>query len=269
MIQARSQLVKNKFYLKLVILTILLILTLAVGHHFCVSPAKIATIISSKINNVSSNLTQPVLKTSNKPIVASDSQMPVLPSSYLIKDFPWQSQAPTGLWDSLHNEACEEASVTLVDYYLTNRNLTANEMDLQIQAMVTWEEKTWKESDQQNLTVKETLKMAEGFDNLKGQVIKNATINDLKAQIAAGHPVIVPTAGQLLGNPNFRTPGPVYHMVVAIGYDKNSIVVQDVGTRNGNHYVYNQTIFFNAWHDWAGTEANIISGAKNMLVLSN
>ena len=58
-------------------------------------------------------------------------------------------------------------------------------------------------------------------------------------------------------------------MVVAIGYDEKNIIVQDVGTRNGDHYVYNAKIFENAWHDWAGSGENIETGAKNLLILTN
>ena len=88
----------------------------------------------------------------------------------------------------------------------------------------------------------------------------------IKKEISENHPVILPTAGRLLGNPYFRQPGPIYHMVVAIGYSGNTIIVQDVGTRRGENYKYNENILFNAIHDWTGVPENINSGPKNMLV---
>lgn len=189
-----------------------------------------------------------------------------LPSDFLIPDFPFQTQAPLVNWDELHDEACEEASIILVNYYLNDKNISAEEMDTQILKMVDWQMKNWGEH--KDLTAAETLELAQNIYHLDGKIIADTNIDVLKQQIAAGHPVIVPTAGRLLGNPNFRSPGPVYHMVVAVGFNDKNIIVQDVGTKNGEHYAYNQKIFANAWHDWAGSGETIEQGARNMLVLS-
>lgn len=185
--------------------------------------------------------------------------------NYVIKNFPWQSQAPLTNWDELHDEACEEASIVLVNNYLLGQSVSPEHMDQEILKMVTWEEKNF--GGHFDLTVKQTLELAKKFYGLDGKIIKNGSNDILKNEIAKGNAVIVPTAGRLLGNPNFRSPGPVYHMVVAIGYDAKNIIVQDVGTRNGNHYIYNQEIFANAWHDWVGEPEKIEQGGRNMLVL--
>jgi len=190
-----------------------------------------------------------------------------LPNSYLIKNFPFASQAPLTNWDELHDEACEEASVILVNYYLNNLAMTNENMEQEIQKMIQWEIANW--GTHKDLSASETLQMAKKIYKLDGKVKKNGSIELLKKEIASGNPVIVPTAGRLLGNPNFRSPGPVYHMVVAIGYYSNEIIVQDVGTRNGNQYKYNSQIFLNAWHDWTGNSEDILSGEKNYLVLND
>jgi hypothetical protein len=224
---------------------------------------------SSLNQNVDSNRNNSFIKAQFNPettTTAEETPAANLPTSFLIADFPFQTQAPLTNWDALHEEACEEASITLVDYYLKNQGLSAETMNTQILKLVDWQEKNW--GGHFDLTAAQTLSLAENFYGLKGQVISNATIADLKKEIAAGHPVIVPTAGRLLGNPNFSGAGPVYHMVVAIGYDKNNIIVQDVGTRNGEHYIYNQKIFYNAMHDWPGSPDNIADGGKNVLILT-
>ena len=190
-----------------------------------------------------------------------------IPTKYLIENFPFQSQAPLANWDELHNEACEEASLALDYYYLNHKELTSAEMDKQILALVAFQEKAG--AKQQNLPVAEALKLAQNFYKIDGQVVADATIADMKQEISQNHPVIVPTAGRLLGNPNFRRPGPVYHMLVVIGYDQSDIIVQDVGTHNGDHYRYNQKIFANAWHDWTGSDSTMEQGEKNFLVLTN
>ncbi|KKQ17041.1 MAG: hypothetical protein US31_C0023G0007 [Berkelbacteria bacterium GW2011_GWA1_36_9] len=191
-----------------------------------------------------------------------------IPNSYLIKNFPFQSQAPLVNWDQLHDEACEEASLILTYYYINGKSINAEEMENQIQKMVQWEIDNWGEH--KDLTIKEMANLAKGFYNLSDFEIKNnITIDDIKKEVSEGHPVIVPTAGRLLGNPNFRSPGPIYHMVVVIGFDGKTMIVQDVGTRNGDHYKYNQEILYNAIHDWAGNSDNIETGKKTMLVFGN
>ena len=235
-----------------------LILILVIGFYF--RPKQIEPV---KFDFQQSNFLKPSVNPETSPVAE---EILNIPDSYTIQNVPFQSQAPLVNWDQLHNEACEEASINLVYYYLKNKPLTSEEMDQQILTMVKFEKPDG--SDQENLTVEKTLKLAQDFYKIDGKVIYNASISDLKKEIALNHPVIVPTAGRLLGNPNFRQPGPVYHMVVAIGYDEKNIIVQDVGTHNGDHYIYNQMIFANAWHDWVGSDANIEQGSKNMLVLS-
>lgn len=189
-----------------------------------------------------------------------------LPESYLIKDFPFASQAPLGNWDKLHDEACEEASIILIKKYLNQEALTNEVMDQEILQLVDWQMKRW--GGHENLSAAKTLDLAKNFYNLGGKVYKNGNLDELKRQISQNHPAIIPTAGRLLGNPNFRSPGPLYHMVVAIGYTKNEIIVQDVGTRKGNLYHYNSQVFLNAWQDWSedlGTTVN----SKNFVILTN
>ena len=118
------------------------------------------------------------------------------------------------------------------------------------------------------MTAQETLEMAEEFYNIRDiKVQTDISIKDIKREISQNHLVILPTAGRLLGNPYFRQPGPIYHMVVVIGYNDNTIIVQDVGTKRGDHYEYNEKILYNAIHDWAGSPDNIESGQKAMLVV--
>lgn len=208
------------------------------------------------------------LKSNINPVtIESQTKDDNLPTEFLINNFSFQTQAPNANWDELHDEACEEASLALVYYYLNNKNMTSETMEKEIIGQVNWEVQNW--GVHKDLAVDETLQLAENYFHMNGKVKKNMTMIDIKKEIAAGRPVIVPTAGRLLGNPNFRSPGPVYHMVVAIGYDTKNIIVQDVGTRNGNHYSYNKQIFENAWHDWVGSPDAIEQGAKNYLVFSN
>ncbi len=189
-----------------------------------------------------------------------------LPNSYLIKNFPFQPQAPFANWDQLHDEACEEAAVILVQWWQEGKSsISAQTMDDEILKMVDWEIKNW--GSHKDLTVKETAEMAKGFYNLTLTAKYDITIDNIKKEVSQDHPVIVPTAGRLLGNPYFRQPGPIYHMLVVIGYSGNNIIVQDIGTKRGEHYQYNQKVLFNAIHDWNDSPDSIEQGGKAMLIL--
>lgn len=249
---------KWQFY----ILIGLLAAVLAIGHW-----QQNSSFLNQPLNsNQNNNFLEAQFNPETQTTTTEEIEAKNLPEDFLINSVPFQTQAPFANWDELHDEACEEASVILVEYYLKGKSLAADTMDEQILQMVDWQIKNW--GGHHDITAAKTLELAQNFYGLKGRVIQNANLGTLKKQIAAGHPVIVPAAGRLLGNPNFRGEGPPYHMVVAIGYDENNIIVQDVGTRNGDHYVYNQKIFDNAWHDWTGSPDNIAEGAKNLLILT-
>lgn len=201
------------------------------------------------------------------PVEANPESIPeAIPESYLIKNVPFQTQAPFGEWDTLHDEACEEAALILAYYYLEGKNLTAQIMENEIQAMVAWQIDYF--GSHKDLTIAELQDMAKKYYQLDSRIENSITIEEIKKEISQDHLVIVPTAGRLLGNPYYRQPGPVYHMLLVIGYDNSTIIVQDIGTRRGSNYKYSQKILFNAIHNWAGSPENIEKGAKTMLVFN-
>jgi hypothetical protein len=97
-----------------------------------------------------------------------------------------------------------------------------------------------------------------------GRVVHDVTINSIKTEIAAGRPVIIPAAGKVLPNPNFKDGGPNYHMLVVKGYDANGFITNDPGTRLGENFRYTYDALINAIHDWDPT--NILNGQKAFLV---
>ena len=190
-----------------------------------------------------------------------------IPSSYLL-NVPFISQAPFGVWDDLHNNACEEASIILVNYYKKKRPLSKAEMDTEIKEMVDYEIK--KYGEHKDLTAQEVADLAKEFYYYKNvRVVYNFSWDDLKKEIVKGNPVIVPAAGRLLGNPNFRQPGPVYHMFVIKGYTPKELITNDVGTRKGDGYRYSYSTLDQAIHDWTGSPESINRGKRAMIVISS
>lgn len=199
---------------------------------------------------------------------SSTSSIP-LPASTIL-DVPFTSQAPYADWDELHNEACEEASVIMINEYLsgnTDETIPTTEAEKQIQEMVAWEIETI--GSHKDLTAQETVDfLAKDYLDIKNAKVYDFSIDAIKAKLSTGIPVIVPAAGRLLGNPNYKQPGPVYHMLVIKGYNDKNFITNDPGTRRGRSYEYTFERVEYAAHDWNGSADNINSGPKVFFTLN-
>jgi len=179
---------------------------------------------------------------------------------------PFTSQAPLGRWDAVHEEACEEASLVMVKYYLDKKSLTPIIAEREIQKMVAFEMKNY--GDYKDTTAVETAKLAGDFYGMKNlKVIYDFSAADLKKYLALGKPIIVPAAGRALDNPYFTPPGPLYHNLVLTGYDDDTIITNDPGTKRGENYRYDMDVLYDAIHDFPGKAENIEQGRKAMIVV--
>ncbi len=178
---------------------------------------------------------------------------------------PFASQAPLGNWDPPYDEACEEASLILVNAYLNGQGMNANEMNTQILSTVAWEEDNGYPID---ITMPQLLEVAKGKYGLSGRVIENVTIEDIKNELRNGNPVIAPFAGRDLGNPYYSGLGPWYHVMVITGFDSTYFYTKDVGTKRGDNYKYTHATLLNALHDWTGVKEEIRSGLKRVLIIA-
>lgn len=180
---------------------------------------------------------------------------------------PFIVQAPYAIWDAIHEDACEEASAMMLNaVYKKIKSISKDEAEKEIQALTEWEIKRFGYFE--DTTSAETALMMQEYYGLSGaQVIYNITVEDIKKELVAGRPVIIPAAGKLLGNPNFRNGGPPYHMLVIKGYTKTGLfIVNDPGTRRGADYTYTVEILYNAIHDWV-KDGDILTGKKVMIVV--
>ena len=165
-------------------------------------------------------------------------------------DIPFYTQAPHSNWDYPWQEACEEASVLLVANAFNGLDLNLEEYNTELLRLVDWEMEVF--GAYEHKTVEQTTQMISENYDLETATHANPSFEDIQAILNRGNLIIAPLAGKLLGNPNFRNGGPVYHMLVIKGYDaeKMQIVTHDVGTRNGADYVYSWETIQNALHDW-------------------
>lgn len=188
-----------------------------------------------------------------------------LPAKIFIK-VPFTSQAPFANWDAYHEEACEEAALIMVRYYLDKKSLTPAIAEAEIQNLIKFQLE--KYGDYKDSDAAEMVRLAREYykiGNLK--VIYDFGKEDIKKELAKGKPIIIPAAGRLLGNPNFKQPGPLYHALVLTGYNGNTVITNDPGTRKGERYEYSLDVLYNAIHDFPGNLDNIQQGRKAMIVL--
>lgn len=189
-----------------------------------------------------------------KPTPPTDAPSAALPDSptSLNLSVIFIPQAPLLVWDRMHEETCEESSMAMVKAYIDGRKtMTLQEMEKELQAIVDYEMRTlgYFESTDSPTTV-QVMKDFYGLSTAKVVVLNS--IEDVKKEIAKGHPVMLPTAGRLLGNPNFKSPGPIYHMVVAKGYTPTRIITNDPGTRKGADYTYSYDVLWKSIAEWNG-----------------
>jgi hypothetical protein len=201
---------------------------------------------------------------SEKPKSAEEEKTaPQIPEKFILQ-IPFYSQAPLSKWDTFHEEMCEEASILNAGLYLEGKKLTKDQFEAELQKIQKIEKDEvgeWKST-----TVSQTKKWSDAYfaGKLQTKISDNPTVNDIETEVAAGHPVVVPLAGRDIGNPNFTPPGPIYHMLVIKGYDKQNFITNDVGTRKGDSYTYKKEVLMQNMHDW--NEKDIHLGDKRILI---
>jgi hypothetical protein len=182
---------------------------------------------------------------------------------------PFTPQAPYGSWDAPYKEACEEASVYMVHRFYEGTPeglMNADESDRDLLQIVAFEQELF--GYYEDTTAEQTTTFAELMFGYTTELILDPTVDDIKAELVLGHPVIVPAAGRELGNPYFTAPGPIYHMLVIRGFtDEGQFIVNDPGTYRGEAYLYDVDTLMNAMHDWNNGE-EITQGRKVVIVLT-
>lgn len=178
---------------------------------------------------------------------------------------PFTVQAPHANWVQPYEDACEEASSAMVHYYYSQQKFAnADAADAELKEVFSWEDQTF--GTNKDTTAEQTARiLREHYGHKRVLVRYDITAEDIRAELRAGRPVIVPAYGKALGNPYFKNGGPVYHMLVIKGYiGDDTFITNDPGTRRGADYVYNVKTLMNAIHDWNG--GDVPNGRKVMIV---
>ena len=218
---------------------------------------------SNRLTENNSIVDVPVIE---KPAIVSPSNPVITPAAIPASGMlivPFTTQAPFANWDATHEEACEEASLIMLHHYQNGTAIDSpTSADKEILDLISWETDNGYGVD---VTLEQLSDIARRYYGMSsGRIITDVTTDTIKKEISAGHPIIIPAAGKILPNPNFRDGGPNYHMLVIIGYNQTDFITNDPGTRNGQNFHYTYDGLLNAVHDW--NPDNILNGPKELLV---
>ncbi|MFO0702541.1 MAG: C39 family peptidase [Candidatus Andersenbacteria bacterium] len=167
----------------------------------------------------------------------ADAQPAALPDKVLLKVqfIPQAPLDPGPVEWAKHAESCEEAAALMAHNYAVGRTVTLQQADDEIYKLVAWQKKTW--GDEHDVYAdEEAVLLRDYYGHTDVRVLKDVTVDDIKRELAAGYPVIVPTIAAPLHNPRYREQG--YHMFVLVGYTADRLIANDNGTTWGGDYPY-------------------------------
>ena len=168
---------------------------------------------------------------------------------------PYVNEAPSGDWSGPWKNACEEASIAMVQFYYQGK-ASATVREAEAFMTMLFEKQDAKYGSNLNSDGAQMKYLIDNFTNFTAEIIRNPTIDQIKEQIDDEHPVISLHYGFDLKNPNipFLRTGTSYHAMVIIGYDdvaKEFIVNDDGDTKAGAGHRYGYDLFMNTLHEYS------------------
>jgi hypothetical protein len=157
---------------------------------------------------------------------------------------PYTVQAPANNWKVFEN-ACEEDAVLMYHQFLigdARTELPVAEADPALRAMEKWQVTNW--GADRDLTLEKTGQFAQAYYGHHYEVVP-ATQESITAQVASGHPVVVPVMTHSLQNPNYG-PATVYHEMVIKGYNADGVIANDGGVKEGKNWFYAWPVLWGA-----------------------
>jgi uncharacterized protein YvpB len=159
---------------------------------------------------------------------------------------PYVSQAPDGQWVLPWSQACEEASIIMVErYYHREKMMGPFDAKAAMEWMIEWENKHFNKN--QDTDAKETRDLIAARGVFAAKVVREPTRSGIKNELAAKRPVIaMVNMYELYQEP---TQADSYHVLVLTGYDdeKKEFIVNDPA-RERQRYPYD--VVMKALHDF-------------------
>jgi hypothetical protein len=154
---------------------------------------------------------------------------------------PFIIEIPDGTWTGYWKNACEEASMAMVDQYYQGVSSIGRQASKNIMIpLFTYQNSVWGSNADSN--AERTAKIIEANLDFKATIKRNPTIDEIKDELRAGRPVISFHYARHLDNPGhrFRANGSWYHVMVISGFDETTgeFITEDPGAENGLDYRY-------------------------------
>ncbi len=172
----------------------------------------------------------------------------IIPSEYDIQNVSFFSQAPYWNWNQPYQDACEEASLLIWQYYIKWIKKTRDEYNKDLLAMVELEmEMLWYFESTTIMEMKQIINRRD--PSITARIIEHPTIRDLEREISKNNMVIAPLYGKWLKNPHYALWGPEYHFLVIKWYTQDSFITHDVWTLHWANRNYNKNLIMENIHD--------------------
>jgi len=171
-------------------------------------------------------------------------------------DIPYINEAPDDNWTGPWKNACEEASLAMVEKYYTGvKQVTIKEAKTFMMAMFSKQNKIW--GSNADADADRMAKLINDYTSYNALIKDNPTIEQIVKELQQKRPVIAPVFGFDLHNKNipFLAPprGTAYHMLVIGGYDDTTkeFITEDSGDIvAGVNHRYTYDIVMGALHDY-------------------
>lgn len=154
---------------------------------------------------------------------------------------PFIIEIPDGVWTRPWNNACEEASMAMVDQYYQGVSQIGRQASKNLMwPLFTYQDSIWGSNADSNAS--RTAKIIEAKLDFKATIKRNPTIDEIKNELRAGRPVLSFHYAKYLDNPGhrFRVNGSYFHVMVLSGFDEatKEFISEDPGAENGLDYRY-------------------------------
>lgn len=183
----------------------------------------------------------------------------------MVLPVPFTPQAPFANWAEPYQDACEEASMLMAaEFFKGNKTLELDPAyaDQEIVKLVAWEKEHLGFFE--DTTAAEVAGILKNYYHLSAKVVPYDAAA-MRTALASRQLVLLPALGRRLGNPYYKAPGPLYHMLLVKGYQGSEFITNDPGTRRGESYRYEQSVLSQAVHDWNG--GDVAQGAQVMIIV--
>lgn len=180
---------------------------------------------------------------------------------------PFTSQAPEGIWKRPWDMACEEATTAMIDLYYSGydkEKIDVAKAKENIMRLVRIENNYLGFNKDTNAN--QIVDIINKFLPWEARVVENPTLEQMRAELDAGRPLIAPTHARLLNNKYYNSGHLDYHVFVIIGYDDNTkeFIAHDPGTGKGLDYRYPYDTIMDALHDFLPPN-NTVNGRKAVI----